>query len=72
MSVLGALASCLLRERRMNAAIQAIWKKAATGLILPIFNTVILNFELFHCSATLSNLKSIGLNNFLKRWMCGE
>ena len=46
---------------------QPLDKKAATGHILPIINLVILNFELFHCSATLSKLKSIGLDNFLKQ-----
>ena len=36
---------CLLR---------AFGRKTAIGNILPIFNSVILNVELFHCSATLS------------------
>ena len=34
--------------------------------ILPISNPVILNFELFYCSATLSKFRSIGLDNFFK------
>ena len=36
------------------------------GHILPIFNPVNLNFELFDCLATLSKLKIIGLDNFLQ------
>ena len=67
---LDAFTNCLLRECRRNAAIQAFWKPAAIGHILPIFNPVILKFELIHCSATLSKWKSIGLDNFLRLKTC--
>ena len=42
--------------------IQALWKKflSTIGHILPIFDCVILYFELFHCSATSSKWKNIG------------
>ena len=67
---LGTLADCLPQERHRNAAgtlqYGAFQKKAAIGRISQIFNPVILNFELFHCSATSSKLKSICLDNFLK------
>ena len=41
-------------------------EKAAIGNILPIFNPANLNLELLICSATVSKLKSIGIDNFLK------
>ena len=54
--------STVLLRRDKNATIWAI------GHILPIFSLVILTFQLFHCSAAVSRLKSIiiGLDNFLK------
>ena len=65
--VWGALADCLLREHRRNAALQAFGKQAAIDHILPIFNLEnFLNFEVCHCSATLSKLKSVDLDNFVK------
>ena len=63
---LGALAACLLQEPR-TLGFWGFWgEKATIGNILPIFNPVILNFELFQSSATLSKMKSIGLDDFLK------
>ena len=38
--------------------------------MLPVFNPVIQNFELFYCAATLSKLKRIGLDDFPK-WQNG-
>ena len=47
-----------------NAALRAFGEKKPPLVlnILPIFNPAILNFELFYRSATLSKLKSTGLD----------
>ena len=55
---------CLPQQRWRNTQFWPLDKKAAVCFILQISNPAILNLELFHCSATSSQIKSNDLDNF--------
>ena len=48
-----------------NTTFRAFWENAAISHILPTFNPVILNFDLFHCCNSFVKIESFGLDNCL-------